>query len=59
MFICDFIYMTLRSNEISFMGEEFFFVFLSEGERQGYINEGFLDRVGEGGGEGYPSCWWQ
>lgn len=39
--------------------EKNFFVLLSEGERQGYINEGFLGGVGEGGVEGYLSCWWQ
>ena len=32
--------------------EKNFLVFLSEGERQGYINEGFLGRVVEGGGAG-------
>ena len=34
--------------------EKKFLAFLSEGERQGYINEGFLGRVGEGLGRVIP-----
>ena len=58
MFICDFIYVTLNSNGIGFMVEEFFGLF-EWGRKAGLHKWGFLSLGWGGVGKGYPSYWWQ